>query len=124
MSTISAAVVAQKQQGSYLSYTVGFALSLGLTLLAYFTVTHHVFTSWNLVFALAALAIVQLAVQLVFFLHLGRAKSHWNTMVFAFMLLVVLIIVFGSLWIMHGLNYRMMSSPNEVNKYMNSQESL
>jgi cytochrome o ubiquinol oxidase operon protein cyoD len=123
MSTISA-TVNHKQQGSYFSYTTGFAVSLGLTLLAYLTVTHHVFASWNLVFALAGLAVVQLAVQLIFFLHLGRAKSHWNTMVFAFMLLVVLIIVFGSLWIMYGLNYRMMSSPEEVNKYMNSQESL
>jgi cytochrome o ubiquinol oxidase operon protein cyoD len=111
-------------QGSYLSYTIGFALSIALTLLAYFTVTHHTFAGWSLVISLATLATIQLCVQLVFFLHLGRSKSHWNVMVFGFMLLVVLIIVFGSLWIMHGLNYRMMSSPEEVNKYLNSQESL
>jgi cytochrome o ubiquinol oxidase operon protein cyoD len=50
-------------------------------------------------------------VQLRFFLHLGQeAKPRWETMIFYFMVLVLLIIALGSLWIMHDLEERVMSN--------------
>ena len=52
---------------------------------------------------------MQAIVQLIFFLHIGQeAKPHWETVVFCFTVLVLLIIVIGSLWIMYDLDYRLM----------------
>jgi len=38
----------------------------------------------------------------------GEDNPHWNLLVFFFMIMVLVIIVFGSLWIMYSLNYREM----------------
>jgi cytochrome o ubiquinol oxidase operon protein cyoD len=48
-------------------------------------------------------------IQLHYFLHLGdEPKPQWNLLTFGFMIGVVLILVFGTLWIMNNLNDRMM----------------
>jgi cytochrome o ubiquinol oxidase operon protein cyoD len=94
-------VKAQKQ------YMLGFASSIVLTLAAYLLVTHHVLQRWDLVFAIVLLALVQLTVQLVFFLHLAdESRPRLHGMIFGFMVLIVCIIVFGSLWIINSLDYR------------------
>ena len=113
------------EKGSYLAYISGFAGSLLFTISAYLLVTHHVFSKWHLVIALLALAVAQLVVQLVCFLHLGREKRpYWNLVVFIFMGGVVLIVALGSLWIMYSLNHRMMNTPEQTNKYIQSQDDL
>jgi cytochrome o ubiquinol oxidase operon protein cyoD len=87
-------------------YISGFALSLGLTLVAYLFVVQGWAHGWTLIYVLAALAIIQLFVQLMFFLHLGReAKPRWNLTVLSFAAIIVSILVFGSLWIMKNLSY-------------------
>jgi cytochrome o ubiquinol oxidase operon protein cyoD len=92
--------------GTVRSYTVGFVLSLVLTLAAYLLVSHGVYDGWALVGALAVLAVTQLFVQLGFFLHLGReSRPRWNLTVMLFAVMVVFIVVFGSLWIMKNLQY-------------------
>lgn len=109
----------------YLVYVVGFVLSVILTLLAYTTVVAGAFSyqatvAWILVFA-----VVQLFVQLIFFLHLGReAKPRWRIVVLAFGILVVAILVFGSLWIMDNLNYSMMHSPDAADHYMHRESGF
>jgi len=103
--------------GSYLSYTVGFVLSIVFTLAAYFLVVDKILSGRQLVLAIVGLAVAQLFVQLVFFLHLGReSRPRWNQMTFWFAALVVVIVVFGSIWIMENLDYNMM--PEEMNRYM------
>lgn len=90
------------------SYIIGFVLSVILTLLAYSLVVNGVLGGWNLIYALVGLAVVQLLVQLLFFLHLGReSEPRWNLLVFDFTLVVVIILVVGSLWIMNNLHYNM-----------------
>ena len=37
-----------------------------------------------------------------------EAKPRWETLIFCFMVLILLIIVIGSLWIMNDLNERVM----------------
>lgn len=96
------------QHGSLLSYFLGFTLSIVLTLVAYQLVAGRLLSGWELILSLMLCAAAQLVVQLVFFLHLGRATPRWNVMALAFMVLVVLIMVGGSLWIMKNLNYNMM----------------
>jgi cytochrome o ubiquinol oxidase operon protein cyoD len=104
-------------------YIFGFLGSIALTLTAYLLVTHHATNKDVLVGVLAGLAIIQFIVQMVFFLHLGdERRPRWKLMVAVFMLGVVLIVVFGSLWIMNNLNYRM--TPQQVQQYLKSQDSL
>ena len=97
------------QHGTVKSYIIGFIVSLGLTLASYFLVTAHVLSGWFLGLAVGLLAMIQVAVQLLLFLHLGdEPKPRWNLMAFFFMLGVIAIIVLGSLWIIENLNDRMM----------------
>ncbi len=117
----------QEHEGSLIAYTIGFILSIGLTLIAYFIVVHHVLSGWGLLSVILELAVAQLIVQLVFFLHLGNRKSHWNIMAFVFMLIVLLIIVIGSIWIMKNLNYNMatpIQTDNAVQKGESAQPVL
>jgi cytochrome o ubiquinol oxidase operon protein cyoD len=108
MSDPAKPVVAKHEtpSGSVRSYTIGFGLSLVLTLAAYLWTIKGVSTGWSLVFLLAGLAVVQLLVQLMFFLHLGReSRPRWNLTAALFAVMVVGIVVFGSLWIMKNLQY-------------------
>jgi cytochrome o ubiquinol oxidase operon protein cyoD len=115
--------------GSYKSYTLGFLLSVVLTLVAYFPVARHVhshhliYSDKMLIFGVMGLAVVQLAIQLLFFLHLGKeSKPRWNLTVFLFMLMVVVIIVGGSLWIMYHLNYNL--TPQSADKQLIQEEGI
>ena len=106
------------------SYIVGFICAIILTLIAYSLVVNHVLTGTLLVWTLMGLALVQVLVQLVFFLHFGRGKeAKWNSAAFYFMLIVLVILVIGSLWIMQNLNYNMMMTPEQTDEYMLKQGS-
>ncbi len=112
-------------RGAFITYVTGYLLSLYLTLTSYLLVTRHMGTAWTMVWLIVGLALVQFWVQLMFFLHLGQeTRPRWRLLIFSFMTLVVLILVFGSLWIMTNLNYRMMGSPEKIKQYMQSQVGL
>jgi cytochrome o ubiquinol oxidase operon protein cyoD len=107
--------------GSVQSYTLGFLLSLALTLSAYFAVVDHWFAGWILVSAIILLALTQFFVQVELFLHIGNElKPRWNAMALIFMILTVATIVLGSIWIMSNLNYNMMTS-QQMDSYMRAQ---
>lgn len=115
--------------GTILSYSIGYVLSLVLTLVAFLLVGKHINSdeagqsTGVLMLWISALAIAQLLIQLLFFLHLHQEKKpRWNLMAFQFMVLVVVIIVGGSLWIMHNLDYNMM--PHEVENYIMEEEAI
>lgn len=103
-------------------YSIGFVLSLVLTLAAYIFVTGGYRSPWLLA-VLAVLAIVQMIVQLIFFLHLGdEAGPRIKLWSFIFMGGTLLIVVIGSIWIMNNLNYNMMNmTPSEKDNYMLTQ---
>jgi cytochrome o ubiquinol oxidase subunit IV len=104
-----------------IGYITGFILSLLLTIGAYIAVTQHTAQGALLITIIIGLAIAQVLVQLFFFLHLGReTKPRWKLAVLLFMLMVLGILVFGSLWIMQNLDYNMMS-PKEKDIYMMDQ---
>jgi cytochrome o ubiquinol oxidase operon protein cyoD len=110
-----------KEGGSMRSYTAGFIISIGLTIAAYLLVTQNILSGWGLVYAIIGLAVVQLFAQLFFFLHLGRGPNRkWNSVTLILMLIIVFIVVAGSLWIMHNLNYHM--TPQQMNLYMRQQD--
>lgn len=109
--------------GASRPYITGFVLSLLLTIAAYLMVTNHTLNGRVLVGAVISLAIIQLLVQLLFFLHLGReSRPRWNLLVFTFMLGVLMILVFGSLWIMQNLNYHVI--PQDTNTHILKDEGI
>lgn len=98
---------------TFKNYTIGFALSLLLTLGSFALVqmhalSHHQFPSHELLtMAIAALAIIQLAVQMVFFLHLGKESKARDLVMLAFAAAIVALVVGGTLWIMANLQHGM-----------------
>ena len=108
----------------YKSYVVGFVLSIITTLLAYVFVVNELWPPQALVYIVLAIAVVQLIVQMVFFLHLGRG-SRWKALTFYFTLLIVAIVVVGTIWIMNNLDYNMMRmSPDEMKEYMHKNQGM
>ncbi len=103
---------AQKQwHGSLSAYLTGFVGSIVLTIISFSVVVSEVFAANNTMYVIVALALAQAVVQLLFFMHLGQEdKPKWESLVFYFMLLVLLIISVGSLWIISDLNERVMSN--------------
>jgi len=92
---------------------LGFVFSIVCILAVYRTVGHmHLRQGW-LVSAVVAIGCLQVIFQLIFFLHLGlESKPRWNLALFFFTLLLILIVVLGTLWIMHNLDYNLMSGMN------------
>jgi cytochrome o ubiquinol oxidase operon protein cyoD len=112
---MSKAVVSHHEagQGSVRSYSIGFGLSLLLTLSAYAITVKGSLHGWGLIYLLSVLAVTQLTVQLICFLHVGReSKPRWNLTALLFAVMVVLILVFGSLWIMNNLQYNHGKAPS------------
>lgn len=111
---MSNSLLRPEDKGTAKFYLLGFVLCLVLTLGAYFLVDLKLLPGMILMVVILGLGVIQMGVQLLFFMHLGgeyadsRPKHHWNMLVFSFMIMVLVIVVFGSLWIMYGLNYREM----------------
>lgn len=98
----------EHDHGTVKSYIVGFLLSIGLTILAFWLVGDKVLSTAGTYVALSVLALIQLFVQVTFFLHLNTQKhTRWNLTSFLFATFVVVIIAGGSLWIMYNLNVNM-----------------
>jgi cytochrome o ubiquinol oxidase operon protein cyoD len=94
--------------GTVRSYIIGFILSIVLTVIPFMVVAEQWLTGGLLYCTIVVLALLQLFVQLVFFLHLNlREDGRWNLLAFVFTAIVVAILVTGTLWIMYNLNYYM-----------------
>ena len=90
------------------NYITGFIISIVLTVAAYLMVVEHLLNDQILIFVIIGLALIQLWVQLIFFLHLDYEKGpRWNLAFFLSTIGIVLIVVIGSLWIMENLSYHM-----------------
>ena len=78
--------------------------------------TEHTFPPHGLaVSVLIVLAVAQLFVQLILFLHLGEErKPRWNLTALIFALLVVAILVGGTIWIMNNLRHVEMQEPHDI----------
>jgi cytochrome o ubiquinol oxidase operon protein cyoD len=89
-------------------YLVGLGLAVLLTGVSFFISGTTLVWEPSIPVALAVLAVAQMGVHLVFFLHIGVGPdSVNNVMALAFGVLIVLLILTGSLWIMSHLNHNM-----------------
>ena len=94
--------------GSYKSYIIGFVLSVVLTLASFGAVMQGWFTGGDAAIAIIVLCVAQLLVQLGFFLHMGTSpEQRENLSSFVFTVLIIAIIVGGSAWVLHNMNYFM-----------------
>jgi cytochrome o ubiquinol oxidase operon protein cyoD len=107
------------------AYVIGFVLSLALTLVAYSLATENSLPQIEFAIVIVLLALVQFAVQLYCFLHLGtEAGSRARLFVLGCAILIVGILVGGSLWIMFSLNSRMMPDTAQMEQYMNDEDAF
>ncbi len=105
--------------GTNASYTLGFVLSIALTLFAFWVAPLFGAFTYS-VFIAAALA--QLFVQLFFFLHFGRgADAGKNITIAVFTVVIIGIVVIGTIWIMNNLAHLHMMPPTTTDLYTNGQ---
>jgi len=99
-------------------YLLGLVLAIGLTAASFWAAQTHLIYAPAVPVALVTLAIAQMGIHLVFFLHITTAPDNTNNVLaLAFGVLIVCLVVFGSLWIMDHLNHNMMP----MNALMNMQ---
>ena len=91
------------------SYSIGLALAALLTAASFYTVRTPLIWGPGISIMLVVLAIAQMGVHLVFFLHITSDPDNTNNaLALAFGVLIVLLVIGGSLWIMANLNDRLM----------------
>lgn len=91
------------------TYLTGLGLATLLTAVSFFIARTTLVWQPSIPVALAVLAIAQMGVHLVFFLHITSGPDNVNNiMALAFGVLIILLVVIGSLWIMAHMNYNMM----------------
>jgi cytochrome o ubiquinol oxidase operon protein cyoD len=92
-----------------LGYLVGLGLAVLLTATSFFIAGTDLVWQPSIPVAIIVLAIAQLGVHLVFFLHITTGPDNANNVLaLAFGLLIVFLVIAGSLWIMANLNHNMM----------------
>jgi cytochrome o ubiquinol oxidase operon protein cyoD len=88
---------------------LGLGFSVILTVAAFLLAGSHLLYGPSIPVALIVLAIAQMGVHLVFFLHITTGPDNTNNVLaLAFGVLVVFLIGAGSIWIMDHLNQNMM----------------
>ena len=92
-----------------LGYLTGLALAILLTPTSFFVAGTDLVWQPSIPVALIVLAIAQMGVHLVFFLHITTGPDNTNNVLaLAFGVLIVLLVIGGSVWIMANLNHNMM----------------
>ena len=94
-------------------YVVGLALAILLTAVSFFIAGTFLVWRPSIPIALVVLAIAQIGVHLVFFLHITTGPDNENNILaLAFGVLIVMLLIVGSLWIMSNMNANMMMPMN------------
>jgi cytochrome o ubiquinol oxidase operon protein cyoD len=92
-----------------IGYVIGLGLALLLTAVSFFVAGTDLVWQPSIPVALVVLAIAQMGVHLVFFLHITTGPDNTNNVLaLAFGILIVVLLMGGSLWIMANLNHNMM----------------
>ena len=93
-------------------YVIGFALAIVLTVASFWVTRTNFIFGPALAVALLVLAVAQMGVHLVFFLHITTDPDNTNNVLaLAFGVLIVCLVVFGSIWVMIHMNQNMMPMP-------------
>jgi cytochrome o ubiquinol oxidase operon protein cyoD len=91
--------------GGLWGYVLGFGLAILLTAASFVAAQTDLIYQPAVISALVVLAIAQMGVHLVFFLHITTGPDNTNNVLaLAFGVLIVALVVLGSIWIMANLN--------------------
>ena len=102
-----------------ISYVVGLGLALLLTGVSFWVASPGVLWGPGVAVGLVVLAIAQMGVHLVFFLHITSGPDNTNNVLaLAFGVLIVFLVMIGTIWIMAHMNANMMTDPALMNLQM------
>jgi len=106
--------------GSRRGYWIGVGLSILLTVVPFWLVMSRVLPDARVTAAIIfALALMQIVVHVVSFLHLDtRSEGGWTLLAFLFTAVIVVLTIGGSIWVMYHLNVNMMPMPDAATSPM------
>jgi cytochrome o ubiquinol oxidase subunit IV len=106
----------QGTTSGFVVYTIGLLLALILTVTSFWVANTSTLWAPGVPAGLAVLAIAQMGVHLVFFLHITTGPDNTNNILaLAFGVLIVFLVLAGSLVIMANLNENMMAHTDLMN---------
>ena len=90
-------------------YAIGFLLSLVLTAIPFWLVMGHVLPPETTKYIIMGFAAIQFVVQMIYFLHMNsKSEGGWNLMALLLTSVLLVIVLAGSIWVMHHMNANMM----------------
>ncbi|MBX3712877.1 MAG: cytochrome o ubiquinol oxidase subunit IV [Lysobacter sp.] len=101
-------------------YFNGFVLSVVLTAIPFALVMTNSFPDSRIAAVVLLLfAAVQVVVHMVYFLHMNtKSEGGWNLLALVFTAVLVIIVLSGSLWVMHHLNDNMMPGVHDMQEML------
>jgi cytochrome o ubiquinol oxidase subunit IV len=98
------------------AYVIGLGLALILTGISFWVASTSALWGPGVAVGLVVLAIAQMGVHLVFFLHITSGPDNTNNVLaLAFGVLIVFLVMVGTIWIMAHMNANMGPSPEMMN---------
>ena len=102
-----------------LAYVIGLGLAVVLTGVSFWVASTSALWGPGVAVGLVVLAIAQMGVHLVFFLHITSGPDNTNNVLaLAFGVLIVFLVMIGTIWIMAHMNANMGPSPELMNLQM------
>ena len=102
-----------------LAYVIGLVLALILTGVSFWVASTSVLWGPGVAVGLVVLAIAQMGIHLVFFLHITSGPDNTNNVLaLAFGVLIVFLVMIGTIWIMTHMDANMMPDPELMNLQM------
>jgi len=102
-----------------IAYVIGLGLALVLTGVSFWVASTSVLWGPGVAVGLVVLAIAQMGVHLVFFLHITSGPDNTNNVLaLAFGVLIVFLVMIGTIWIMANMDANMMPDPELMNLQM------
>jgi cytochrome o ubiquinol oxidase operon protein cyoD len=99
-----------------IAYVIGLGLALLLTGISFWVASTAVLWGPGVATGLVVLAIAQMGIHLVFFLHITTGPDNTNNVLaLAFGVLIVFLVMIGTIWIMAHMNANMTVSPDMMN---------
>lgn len=98
-------------------YVIGFVLSVILTAIPFWLVMERPLSDGATAAVIMVFAAVQIVVHMVFFLHMSpKAEGGWSITSLTFTIIIVVIMLAGSMWVMHHLNTNMMPPMHDTSQ--------
>ena len=99
-----------REPAGVLVYTIGLVLAVGLTATSFWVANTDLLWGPGVALGLVVLAVAQMGIHLVFFLHITTGPDNTNNVLaLAFGVLIVFLVLGGSVWIMDNLSQHMPS---------------